>query len=40
MTILQIALMFVLFHHFLFREAARVQREPVLVRARSRWSSR
>jgi hypothetical protein len=40
MTILEIALSFVLFHHFLFRETTRTQRGPVLIRARSRWSSR
>jgi hypothetical protein len=40
MTILQLALLFVLYHHFLFREPQRTQREPVLIRARSLWSSR
>jgi hypothetical protein len=40
MTILQMAVLFALFHHFLFRKATRVQREPVLIRARSLWSSR
>jgi hypothetical protein len=40
MTIVQIALLFIVFHPFLFHKATRVQREPVLVRARSRWSSR
>jgi hypothetical protein len=40
MTILHIVLLLIPFHHFVFRKAARVQREPVLIRARSRWNSR
>jgi hypothetical protein len=40
MTIIQVAFILFLYGRFLFQTALRGDREPVLRRARSRWSSR